>query len=703
MASNDKIKLSQEWKQAFAQGEYQSFSQKVSLYDLLFYKNDSGQLSLRAGFSSTGENEFYGFKLKHSVIAVDTNYENKVDYLYNYIALDESATDEDIENSKKIKIEAALPTFDLRAKPQFITKDNASIFVDENLTSSSFEAALKSFMPTKLQESDYFYALQSKSTANYAPGIKVFNEEAVQNLVYADSFNQPLVFAIDSDLTNKKLAKDSTIDIVLCDEDTTFEKKFLQESSNLRAFSSVAINIGSSFWKNLFFNYYSFEKKPNLFTYSSDLLSVSLANTKLLQYLLKNCFILLKCPFFADYVDYKDFDQELSKTADVIHRNIMISASGDFERFDKLSDDSKDDVATSRPYLPTTIPSIDRFASSLLENSKLEDVIATAKKKDSNIGYLQTETFETSLDTQRSSTSMKDSATLAPLWFDPDSRSEASDYNDTPTFMPKNGNLYVDGRIISRSIDELWEAIKRIESGRDKDSNVSKSTELGYPTSISEENKTTSDTRPALKKMKFLDKSSTERIGDPTYITYSTSSSLTFTVKEWVNNPEKIQYNLMDEIKKLYGWDYSIEDSLVTVSKALSAIDTLEEYEPAKNPYTLRELESILRGLQYNLAYLIAYSKKNFVRTGKLGKVNNVGKYNETAGTLSQLHRDFQNDEQNKNTQYKNYESLSPIDNDIYGNDQNTVPSKSVYLSANGTWQSVYQFVRLRVRDDEEF
>lgn len=705
MASDDKIKLSQEWKQAFLKNDYESFSQKVSLYDLLFYKKDGTNHYLRVTLSNTGENYFYGYNLNHSIIALDLNYVNTSDDYYHIYKYDIDTDDNDIiQHSKKITISFALPSFDKRAKPIFLTKDNINDIIGDDATANSLSTFIKNAMPTSLLESDYFYSIQNSSGYSYAPGIKIYDFDAIQNVSYIDSFSLKSIFTIDNEILNVKMPKNTNFDFTLCAEDTQFEKKYLSEYSEyFKAYSSLAININSSFWKNLFCEYYCFENsKINLYTLSSDGSFATL--TPLVEYLLKNCYILVKCPFFADYVNYEDFGQNLSKNANVIHQNLMLSSTSDFNRFDNNSDDNIDDTSSTRPYLPTTIPSIDRFASDLLEKYSLDYIInIESKKEDSNIGYLQTQTFENYDENARNSTMKKNSSTLAPLWFDPDSRSEASDYNDIPVFMPKNGNLYVDGRIISRTIDELWEAIKRLESGRDSDSLISNKDEIGYPYNDEDLYQTSSDTRMSLKKMKFISSDNKNKIGDPTYITYSDSKILTFRVEEWVNDPQKIKYNLIDEIKHLYGWDFSVEDSLITVTKALEAVGTLEEYAPSENPYSLRELESLLRGLQYNLAYLTIYLTKNFARVGQLGEIKNKDTFNESAGTLYQLHRNFKNDTDNNATQYNSYTSLSKLETSNFGTSQDDIPSKSVYLSANGTWQSVYQFMNIRIRDDEEF
>ncbi len=62
-----------------------------------------------------------------------------------------------------------------------------------------------------------------------------------------------------------------------------------------------------------------------------------------------------------------------------------------------------------------------------------------------------------------------------PAYFDPEARMKVEKeknykvYSHTPTIVPKDGNLTVDGRIFSPSIDELWSYLKRLVDGRIND------------------------------------------------------------------------------------------------------------------------------------------------------------------------------------------------------------------------------------------
>jgi hypothetical protein len=118
----------------------------------------------------------------------------------------------------------------------------------------------------------------------------------------------------------------------------------------------------------------------------------------LLQFLLQNCYIWFKASFFADYVDYKDFNQVLNPEADVRFMNVMVTDTGDWDRYEAYYSQgaisSKDLAKNTRPYFPSTTPSIDLVKQFILPEAELsgdlEDnmaaIIEDAARPDSKIG-----------------------------------------------------------------------------------------------------------------------------------------------------------------------------------------------------------------------------------------------------------------------------------------------------------------------------
>ena len=79
----------------------------------------------------------------------------------------------------------------------------------------------------------------------------------------------------------------------------------------------------------------------------------------------------------------------------------------------------------------------------------------------------------------------------------------------------------------------------------------------------------------------------------------------------------------------------------------------------------------MLRGVQYNLSLLASYERLHSVQRSQ----------------FYQLH--------SEQLKFEGQDQLASIEDGDF--------KKRVYLSAAGTWQSVEQTFRLRVRDDEEF
>ena len=158
----------------------------------------------------------------------------------------------------------------------------------------------------------------------------------------------------------------------------------------------------------------------------------------------------------------------------------------------------------------------------------------------------------------------------------------------------------------------------------------------------------------------------------------------------------------MNELDILSKKDYN-KETLTQLSDLLVLLENIPEEEiPADQPYSLRELEGLLKGLKYNLAIFVNYANQNFVRAGKLGGEQEKETWNKTAGTLHQLHKDFEN-KAGIDTTY-NGDNLGIIASEmIPHNDQNKVPSYAVYLAADGQYHSVRQAINIQIRDEEEF
>lgn len=699
-------KISREWKQEVSIENYQTYSSKVNLFDLLFYIDD-GKIYPRVNYT---KNKLNALELEHKIIVFNSN-----NFIYNdYYNLKETEDESIIKEQHRSKFALAVPKFDLRSLPLFLndtpSKSNLSTYT--STTSTEFQRYLSKFKPQLLEVGDYFSKLQNSSDT-FAPGIKIWDKESLKEFETTEAFdensvNKFITFDIDENFNPlKTYTKD--IDFFLCREDLQFSKKYLDSIENLKAYNKVVFNYQSkTFWAYLckYFNFQFIDPNYTDFVSQEDT-SGAVTMKDITEYLLKHCWLLFRCAFYADYVDYRDFNQNLSQSAKVIHNNLILSSKGDFNRYDKIDDNIPDEAPVTRPYLPTTTPSIDLHAREYFKNvgnasleAKMQALIDDGNNPDSNIGALQTETFEEIKEDKSERFTSSESSASVPLWFDPESRKTADQYHDIPTIFMKDGNLIMDGRIISRTIDELWEMVKKLIGGRKSTRDAKTDQDVGYPYG-EDQLATKFDSRPAIKSHSFMSDGQSY-IGDPTYISYEDGDFLTFKVEEWINNPNKIHYSLMYELNSLAQKDYN-DDTLKELSDVLFLLENIpEEYTPADQPYSLRELEGLLKGLKYNLAIFINYSNQNFVRVGKRIRTEDRDGWNKTAGSLYQLHKDFEN-KSNINTQYDGTNLGSITSDMVPHNNQDKVPSYAVYLAADGQYHSVSQAMNVRIRDDEEF
>lgn len=700
-------RISTEWKQKFSVTDFDTHSEFKSLFDLLFIEKDELVYSRLNFTKPITDHKCEGLKLSHSMICFDEDcYDNNG-------RIKPSTNDININELWKTNgFDVALPKKDLRVKPIFLSSKTFNKFIE--VDDGSLEQFLQKYKPRELSSADYYYDGQS----GFASGIKIFDKESLMSYYSVEEFinnsiyeNKPTVTTEDNySLNNNDEHVRNLVDIILCEEDFSFKEKFLTDI-NKRAFTKICINpTNDKIWK-YFCKYYDLQYRGS-FNYKNFIeinQDSTVEITETMKFLLKNCFFLVRAPFFADIIDYKDFGQSLNKNSKVIHNNLILTKNGDFNRFNKFSDSEKESTLKTRPYFPRTTPSVDLLTQDILKslevenktfNEKIQAIIDESEKQESIIGAIPTETFESlSNDVSPSFTSKGVSSPL-PLWFEPESRKAPEDYKDLPILFGKDGNIIVDGRIISRTIDELWVAIKTLQSGRASDLEIESSTEVGYPFGegqlLSEV-----DTRPSIKNHGFKYENK-DKIGDPVLMSYKDEESLTFKVDSWVNNPNKIKYAILSSFKLLEQSLTTESDTPDLVCGVINTIKNLpEKYLPASKPYSLRELEALLRGLQYNLEAFISYTSQYYAKAGSVGERIGEGPI-KAAGSVYTLHKDYGKDNF-KDTQYKGTESLSPITDDVVSEDQNIAPSYTVYMGADGQWHSVWQCINIRIRDDEEF
>lgn len=668
------LNLSKEWKQGLALDDPQPFALIENLYDLLFV-DIGGVTYARSLMKENGVQNIKGLTLEHNIIVFDPTVYGEMNGGCREIL--KSDTDS-FNYWNKTGFDVAVPVLDARSRPMFFNADVAAEELEDGYDDDVFTKLIASLKPNLLNKSDYYYSKQA-STATYAPGFKIYEEDAIipfKNTkdVYRHSCKMGSVSTYEDDWADYSspygvaLATDSfnsNADIILVKTPERFKTRFSSEL-NYNVFNTLCFNFESNtVWKN-FISYYGLSCtastiKAMIYTDSVGACTFNESSSSTaLQYLLKHCYVILKCAFLADPVDYTDFAQNLNPESDVVHRNIIISGKGDFHRYEDevtYADgaESTTSDSTTRPYIPKTTPVVDLLSDEFTSGSSIEEKVATliaeSVKPDSDIGSLPSSPLVGKGISD--GVTSKTSTALPPGWFDPSSRNDATDYTDMPAVMPKTGNGVFDGRLIGPTIDEINYIIKQILGGRAAESNTQD--EIGYPGGTGNN----TDTRITIKEHTFKSSSGGNVKGDPLYIKWTEGANgLTYSVQKWIDNPSKFTYSLVQAIK----------DFQATLKETPTI--TVYESKPNDTVYSLRELEALIRGLQYNLEYAVTLLSKSFATVD---------------GGITQFNSDS---------------DLGTLE---WTSDPDETNNKEIYLSKNGTWQSVRQFMRIRVREDEDY
>ena len=734
MAKNKTVKLSNEWKISLSADKHIPAVTKVSLYDMLFFINKDNKTCVRfnEGHQSSLNKNSVGKELNHNVILFDTlmyvvNEDREIrsiNQLERYAGPetpDETSTT--FGEWQERGIDVSLPVVDKRSKPLLLDSSNITDYLSAAKL-EDFEDLLDIFDLQETQQLNIYdeNALKKPQTTREVYTNSVLFEKDHPPIDDWEDYQEPFLIATEEDTQYEiKLKKElidendedededeieiiniaKNSDIILCHNDRFFEEKFLVEDSGKRAFNGMCFNyLSKNIWM-MFFRYYnpdfdlekaeaSFDRVLNHIGGISDDLSIEKNLNPVLEFLLKNCFVWIKASFFADYVDYRDFGQSLHRDASVIHRNLMLSRFGKWERYLKeieagvgFQEGKLTNLRNSRPYLPSTTPSIDLIKETVLLQDGLltgevdEDmsrIIKDADSPHSNIGAIPFEPFE--VEDISFEANILPVSGKPPLWFDPESRNKATDYKDFPIIFPKDENLILGGRVLSPTIDELWKMIKEVVSGRASD-NDKKINFPGYPRG-EESTKTDFDSRPSIRRHQF-ETNGESKVGDPTNIKYSLENGIaSYSISSWVNDPSKIEYDLVEQLQEL--------------SEGLKIPEDFEappKHDPEKAPMSLRELEGYLKGIRWNFEYFLSLFEEVSALNGKYGDTE--------VGSLHMLHKDFKREPEN-NTKYSGDSSLGNLEID---KGQETPAPWSVYLGADGQWHSSSQCLLLPVVEED--
>jgi hypothetical protein len=405
----------------------------------------------------------------------------------------------------------------------------------------------------------------------------------------------------------------------------------------------------------------------------------------------------------------------------------------------------------SRPYIPLSTPGYDVLTRTLIEGydptspiDTVQRLMIEADRATSMIGSIVVEPLELTNDLDSPETPNRTS-NPPPVWFDPESRRPATDYEDVPIAVGKSGNIITGGRLISPTIDEIWIAIKQLAGGRNIDPSQSPTAidtpDIGYPVGVGQGNpdgldrSIPRDTRFTLKRHRFtgddIRGSRDDKVGDPIRIDHDFSENPgRYSVQSWINDPSRIEYKFLAEIEALNtrvttdqtatgGFGTPISTMRPNQDQAFAA-----NYNPSRTIWSNREIEAAIKGLRYNVAGIARFFEINAAYAGRVGRPNadpnSHTNANVARGTAYTLHRNY--DPATHNTVYDNrhdsgvvspptrgvgvklLEAAEIPDFQLRGTRTN-YPAASAYIAADGFWRSTWQMVNIPVisRETEPF
>lgn len=595
----------------------------------------------------------------------------------------------------------------------------------------------------------------------------------------------------------------SSADILLTNEDTSF-KGTLVTTSGLGCYNNIFLNStilketdGSketdSFLLKLFIKAFDFDNISNFVTNGSNLsyktgkISIgrwlpvynSLKEIKgpgyeflekgdnLFTFLCKNTFVWVRCPFFGDYISPDSFMQDLNTDSKVKFNELILGKEQDLRMFDETLTGKESDK--TKTYIPRVSPTIDLISKKYIEGEngiaennsiiKSEETAAKIDKfLDDNI-HLGNAKFKGIV---ASPVNRETTAELTPPnYFNKESRRDGEYYKELrkfPTVLDNDGNAYVNGRIISPTIDEIWTMLKKLVSGRTADVAAEKAIKNNYsiPLGNAEDRKNENDT--TLSEVPDADFYVDDKYMDPLDYEIETNTvegtatqELSLKVTNYVNQNDAIVYELFDKLKNLsdettvHDTDskYKIYSSENCLSEEENEPITKGVFAPRDVPFSLREIEALIKGNRYNIEALAAYLKYNYGAVGKLGKTTNPqievkddlgittetvdDKTNVAAGSLFQFHKEYGYDFDgefpstvfNKNAVTEDKGKAAVFDDivfngaevrenvsdygvtDVLPKKANDYSSADVYLAADGNWRYIFDHVRLPILKED--
>ena len=721
-----------DWKVDFSENPSRTQGGIYSLYDLLILEDSEGVFRVRNADSITA------IYLNHDIICHNSS-------IYDKKTGQPNRASGTFDVWAKLGIDVAPVQIDSRALLHKKTKNGNIVKYfskDSVLKYSVVQEVMKAAAKAETNLTDLFIS--------YDPDWKLGETKAYKGHSVA---------------SEKDVEITGTADIIVLEQDESFNLIYNSENTELTAYKKAFIK--PQILKNIL-NYYIQEYQGFGFFRADDeinpvkadgilsaidqegkfepgrILTLS-EDASLIFEFLKNTFVFIRAPFFADYVQPEVFKQDLTEQSEVKHKNIIISGQGDFHRY---SDDRSGSTKNTRFYHMQTAPTVDLLSKNYAKQVKINNYDNSNRKGLYDELFAHHELFGSALydnrNTRQSDKNYLHDYLTSPQYFDPevtqDYRGNDSLNSDLPVLIPEAGNLYIDGRILGPTIDEIWKYFKQIVSGTIASSEIDTKKDNGF--TINQNYPCNESTTPEERKgVAFyrgyttdnngaLAPASEQIIGDPIESEIKTHEQgfEYLDIMKWVTPPTHFKIQVYEFLKAAnkevmkglkageLETGYNIE-TLAPDSNSFSYEgheslspykDKLSIYGPRENPYSLRELEAMLVNTKYNINALMSFLVKNYTVNGSLS---------HDKGGLFQFHKDYNSKIGDPNTLYKgsgvsagpadieDRDSLNASQSSKYGqeaaNSSNNCTAKDVYLAADGTWRYVHQETRLRIFDTE--
>lgn len=622
-----------------------------------------------------------GSKLKHNLVILNENvyaatvFNGNFEQFYRY-ALDIGPAT--FDKRSKVRVEEIELT-DLGISPRFLGSNDTKIdfYVQDK------NAAL---YPSDIQT---VFAVNGTWKEYFRPSSLMANKDVSTSYRVDEMFTA----SVDTD------ENPSSSDIYVRETDEIFTATMVFEDGK-KAYTTVGINrtvkilkliLGALLFNssnpisNLgkiskeFFDTLNTQEIANIF---SGLLNTKIGDKPLLSYI----YLWVKAPFCADYIDPKDFNQDLNQDADVTHRNLLLSNNYDsvrnnYNRYnedvDYLGNTSGDLLEKmSRPYCPMISPMKDVLSEKLMLLSGVSGSSISEKAAKLLEDSLKDDSIIGSVLVSPNGELATDKARYTPFtYYDPESRELETYYEELgklPSLIGRDGNLTTDGRIMSPTIDELWYIIYKTILGHSNES----TTYISLPSSSNYGGKDTS-LAEAVKEYKWFNDDGKTYKGSPLSFIFNINDDGNVngvSVDEWVSNPDEHYINVHSKIQSVSSdltsfFDAQNEDvagsrSIFKTGDDIALGDAAthskefayagREYGPRNVPLSLRELEAAIMGIKYNVDNNFVFEAKTYATSGKFGKVEkNEEGVIVAGGSLYQMHRDYNADIKNPNTVFK--------------------------------------------------